>query len=94
MQGRVAGECDFRIFSASLDGSVRLWHPITLACLHVYRGDHSDISCMTFFEGWNVLITGHEDGEVVLWNVATGTDRVIGRHSNTVTCMEMGVAWV
>jgi WD40 repeat protein len=94
MQGRVAGECDFRIFSASLDGSVRLWHPNTLACLCVYKGAHSDVSCMTFFEGWNSLITGHEDGEVVLWNVATGTHRTIGKHNNTVACMEMGFVWV
>lgn len=94
MQGRVAGECDYRIFSASLDGSVRLWHPHNLTCLRVYKCDQSEISCMTLFEGWNALITGHEGGEVVLWNVATGTHRIIGRHNNTVACMEMGVVWV
>jgi hypothetical protein len=52
------------------------------------------MSSMTFFEGWNTLISGHETGEVVLWNEATGSHLVIGQHNNTVACMEMGIVYV
>lgn len=49
---------------------------------------------MTFFEGWNALITGHEGGEVALWSVATGTNKTIGKHNSTVAGMAMGLVWV
>eukprot|EP00892_Ulva_mutabilis_P008798 jgi/Ulvmu1/6290/UM281_0003.1 len=89
--GQVAGERDFRIFSASLDGTLRLWDPATLACLSVYRGAPSDVTCCTFFEGWNVLASGHDCGALTLWNVATGTPSVLRHHGNTVSCMDLGV---
>lgn len=94
MQGQVRGERDFRIFSASLDGTLRLWDPETLACLRVFRGGPSDISACTFFEAWNTLVSGHDCGAVALWNVATGTPHVLRRHGNTVSCMQLGVVGV
>lgn len=94
MQGQVPGERDFRIFSASLDGTLRLWHPETLACLRVFRGVPSDISTATFFEAWDTLVSGHECGAVTLWNVATGVPHVLRRHRNTVSCMDLGIVGV
>ena len=132
------------MFSGSLDGTLRLWDPATLACLRVYScsgcgassaadasadaasgnappmAAHcgamqsssvaaaggtqssstagqpqaaaqglSEPASATFFEAWNVLVSGHDRGEVAVWNVSTGGCTVLRGHSNTVACMEM-----
>ena len=91
MQGQIVGEEDFRIFSASQDSTLRLWDPVGLDCLRVYEGAPSEVACATFFEAWDVLVSGHDNGAVVLWNVATGAHRTLHHHSNTVSCMEMAL---
>jgi hypothetical protein len=111
LQGQVIGEEDHRVFSASADGTLRLWDPAGLSCLCVYSAADgvstgvstgasagastgggsalSEVSAATFCEPWNVLCSGHEGGEVALWDVATGGHRVLHHHGNTVSCMEM-----
>lgn len=150
------GEQDFRVFSASRDGTLRLWDPAGLRCLRVYSasaaaggprggaaaaagggggggaspprrgarsgspaiappaaggtsaarpgggahldavaagcggGGLSEVAAATFYEAWNVLVSGHEGGELALWNVATGAARVLHGHTDTVACMDMG----
>lgn len=49
---------DYRLFSASEDNTVRLWDPYDMACIRVMEEGDSEISAMTFYEGWNLLITG------------------------------------
>lgn len=93
VQGQIVGEADFRVFSASADNTVRLWDPIGLACLQVYTGSPSEIATMLFYEAWNIVVTGHEGGEVVLWDCNTETQSVLSQHSNTVSAMDMGVVF-
>jgi WD40 repeat protein len=91
LQGQIVGEEDFRIFSASQDNTLRLWDPVGLGCLRVYGGVPSEVSTCTFFEGWNLLVSGHDNGAIALWNVATGAHRTLHHHTNTVSCMEMAL---
>ncbi len=62
--GRHASEPDHRIFSASLDNTVRVWDPYDMACLNVLQGGTSEISAMLFFESWNLLVTGEYAAKV------------------------------
>ncbi|GAX81159.1 hypothetical protein CEUSTIGMA_g8592.t1 [Chlamydomonas eustigma] len=91
--GAVEGERDFRIFSASIDNTVRLWDPFDLCCVRVMGGNdvvNSEISAMTFYEAWRILVTGHDNGEIRLWDVESGqTTFTLRQHSNTVSCMSM-----
>ncbi len=56
--GPHGGDVDYRLFSASEDNTVRLWDPYDMACIRVMEEGHSEVSAMTFYEGWNLLITG------------------------------------
>ncbi len=58
MQAGPGGDHDYRIFSASIDNTVRLWDPYDMACIRVMEEMYSEISAMTFYEGWNLLVTG------------------------------------
>jgi hypothetical protein len=53
----------------------------------------SELSCATFFEAWNVLVSGHQSGEVALWSLGCGQCFcVLRQHANTVSCMTMALA--
>jgi WD40 repeat protein len=68
-----------------------MWDPVSLECLRVFEPHLSEVSACTFFEAWNVLISGHDAGEIVLWNTATGTQQTLHEHTNSVSCMEMAL---
>ncbi len=57
-QGAQPNERDHRIFSAGMDQTVRLWDPYDMACVRVHEESHSEITAMTFYEAWNILVTG------------------------------------
>jgi hypothetical protein len=57
-QAGAAGEHDFRIFSASIDNTMRLWDPYDMACIRVLEESISEVSAMTYYEGWNIVVTG------------------------------------
>lgn len=37
---------------------VRLWDPYDMACIRVLEEVSSEITAMTYYEGWNLLVTG------------------------------------
>ncbi|GFR51000.1 hypothetical protein Agub_g13326, partial [Astrephomene gubernaculifera] len=85
------GDLDYRIFSASLDNTVRLWDPYDMECLRVIEEGCSEISAMTFYEGWNLLVTGHDNGDIRLWNLDTSHSVTLRQHSNTVTSLALAL---
>ncbi|GIL56264.1 hypothetical protein Vafri_11611 [Volvox africanus] len=93
--GGVAGpgaDLDYRIFSTSLDNTVRLWDPYDMACIRVMEETTSEISAMTFFEGWNLLVTGHDNGDIRLWNLDTGHATTLkDKHTNAVTALTLAL---
>ncbi|EFJ40323.1 hypothetical protein VOLCADRAFT_99881 [Volvox carteri f. nagariensis] len=93
--GGVAGpgaDLDYRIFSASVDNTVRLWDPYDMGCIRVMEEATSEISAMTFFEGWNLLVTGHDNGNIRLWNLDTGHATTLkDKHTNAVTALSLAL---
>ncbi|KAG2447723.1 hypothetical protein HYH02_007183 [Chlamydomonas schloesseri] len=85
------GDHDYRIFSASIDNTVRLWDPYDMACIRVMEEMHSELSAMTFYEGWNLLVTGHDNGDIRLWNLDTCSTVTLRQHTNTVTSLELAL---
>ena len=63
LQAGAAGEHDYRIFSASIDNTMRLWDPYDMACIRVLEESVSEVSAMTYYEGWNIVVTGGEEDE-------------------------------
>eukprot|EP00775_Hariotina_reticulata_P004960 gene4960-5201_t len=49
----------------------------------------SELSAMTFLQAWGILATGHDDGNVLLWRLDTGSHIALAPagHSNTVSCL-------
>ncbi|KAJ3017792.1 UNVERIFIED_CONTAM: hypothetical protein HDU68_011482 [Siphonaria sp. JEL0065] len=58
-----------RVFSGSMDGSVRVWDSQLGDCLHVLQMD-TDVLALS--AGINVLYAGGRDGGLRVWNVSAG----------------------
>ncbi|PNH10255.1 Outer row dynein assembly protein 16 [Tetrabaena socialis] len=86
-----SGDHDYRIFSASLDNTMRLWDPYDMACIRVMDEVKSEVSAMTFYEGWNILVTGHDNGDIRLWNLDTSNTVTLRQHNNTVTSLTLAL---
>lgn len=62
LQAGSRGEHDYRIFSASVDNTVRLWDPYDMACIRVLEEQASEVSALTYYEGWDIVVTGGGGG--------------------------------
>jgi hypothetical protein len=68
---------------------VRLWDPYDMSCARVLEEDASEISAMTFYEAWNILVTGQSQGWVTGW--VAGGMRVRGLpHGSSMHNPNMG----
>jgi WD40 repeat protein len=76
-----------RIYSASIDNTIRCWDPYDMSCIFTLTETRSEISCMIYLKESNVLVTGNEDGSVRWWNPSSGSTIVLREHTNTVSCM-------
>ena len=91
---------EHRIFSAGLDDTIRCWDPYDNCCLRTYKNDRSaEVSCMLYSKLHELIISGHEDGGVRLWNPDSGTcnklrpsetDQKTENHQNMISCMTLG----
>eukprot|EP00967_Tisochrysis_lutea_P109387 scaffold170234_cov18-Tisochrysis_lutea.AAC.1 len=51
---------DFRVLSASTDGTMRVWDPYDMSCARVMHQEFSEISAMAFHEVKDIMVTGLE----------------------------------
>ena len=74
--------------SGSWDGSICVWGGAALELERTLR-DEEDESRVWSLAAWEGnLISGHEDGAIRVWNVATGArDRKLEGHTNAVVCL-------
>ncbi|GFH30743.1 outer row dynein assembly protein 16, partial [Haematococcus lacustris] len=82
---------DFRIFSAGQDNSLRVWDPYDMQCARVLHEEQSEISAMTFYEAWNILVTGHDNGDIRLWDMDTASSHTLSHHTNSVTSLVLAL---
>ncbi|KAF5831098.1 WD40-repeat-containing domain protein [Dunaliella salina] len=78
---------DFRVLSASTDGTMRVWDPYDMSCARVIHQEFSEISAMSFHEAKDIMVTGHDNGDVRLWDMSSGSPQLLRQHSNTVTAV-------
>jgi|EP00945_MAST-04E_sp_MAST-4E-sp1_P003049 WD40 repeat protein len=76
-----------RIYSASIDNTIRAWDPYDMSCIFTLTESRSEISCMLYLQDSNVIVTGNEDGSVRWWNPSSGSTVALREHKNTVSCM-------
>ena len=83
--------CDGRIFGALADGSVLAWDQSTLEERQCLRSEGEVASALCVTVCGDLAISGHSDGSVRGWNIATGgCDHVIQGHDAAVECV---VTW-
>ncbi|MEW5314577.1 MAG: hypothetical protein WDW38_006061 [Sanguina aurantia] len=89
--GADAGDRDFRLFTASEDNSVRVWDPAGMDVIRVLHESVSEITAMTFHEGWNLVVTGHDNGAIRVWSLDTGRATTLLQHTNSITFLGMAL---
>ena len=87
LAGALPSDQEHRIFSASLDNTIRMWDPYDMCCTRVLKEDRSEISAITCLRSKSKIVSGHDDGSLRLWNLDTGSTTNLREHSNTVTCL-------
>jgi len=56
--------------SASLDNTIRVWDPKDMQCQNLLENpDKHEISCLSYLQQANLFVTGHENGDIKLWNI-------------------------
>jgi len=75
------------VYSASLDMSIRCWDAYDMSCLGILEERSSEISSMLFIPGSIIIVTGHDDGRMKLWNIDSGSSMTLEHHKNTVSCL-------
>ena len=83
---RGARQVSSRIYSASIDNTIRGWDPYDMSCIFTLSETRSEISCMIYLEDANVLITGNEDGSVRWWNPASGSTIALRKFLHRFFC--------
>lgn len=83
-----------RLISASLDNTIRVWDPKDMTCVTVLESsEQNEIAALHYLRNANLLVTGHDSGEVRLWNPDLGSFLVVDqsnpqlRHVNMVCCL-------
>ena len=61
------------LYSASLDYSIRCWDTSDMSCLSIIQERHSEISSLIAIPNSVILVSGHDDGSVRMWNMDSGS---------------------
>eukprot|EP00741_Cyanophora_paradoxa_P010601 tig00020537_g10245.t1 len=80
---------EHRIFSASVDNTIRVWLPYDMSVKQVLREPSSEISALCYVDPLELLVSGNDDGTIRGWSVSSGQPWTLTGHTNTVT----GLTW-
>ncbi len=75
------------LYSASIDGTIRVWEADEMSTTNVLQEQRSEIACLHLAEACDQLFTGHDDGSIRRWNVESGSTVTLSAHSNTITAL-------
>jgi len=81
-----------RIVTCSMDGTVRVWNPITRSPFHVIRDFANWVTCLATSGDDASVYAGSLDGTIRMYNVVTGrcTKRIVVPGSMPVKCISCG----
>jgi WD40 repeat protein len=66
------------LVSASLDNTIRVWEPKDMSCNFVLDNtSNNEISSFHFLVNANLIVSGHENGEIKLWNIELGSSIIL-----------------
>lgn len=78
--------------AADLSGVIKVWKlngDITLNREIVWEFETSDISCMFWHHGANVLFAGTVESELWMWKIPTGDSKIFTAHGEKVECAKI-----
>ena len=82
-----------KILSCSLDNTIRFWDGKDMSVISVMENDErSELSSMCYLPSCGLVVTGHEDGHIRIWNLEIGNSVLLTtnstlRHKSTVSCV-------
>ena len=85
---------DPKILSWSLDNTIRFWDAKDMTTIVTMESpEHSEISWMTYLMNCGLVATGHEDGEIRVWNLEINSFVTLkwsekNRHRNTISWIQ------
>lgn len=87
-----------KVLTAALDNTILLWNYDKMEIISSMQAPkNSELSCMTFLFKSCLVATGHEDGEIRLWNMEINSSVLLKapknrKHSNLISCIH-GTIW-
>ena len=85
---------DPKILSCSLDNTIRFWDAKDMSTIITMESpEESELSCMTYLMNCGLVATGHEDGEIRVWNLEINSFVTLkcsekNKHKNTISCIQ------
>ncbi|EGR30566.1 WD repeat protein, partial [Ichthyophthirius multifiliis] len=81
-----------KLISTSLDNTIRVWDPKDMQCQNLLENNEKqEISCLSYLKQANLFVTGHEDGNIKLWNIELNSCLVLdqqppNKHWDSIQC--------
>ncbi len=73
-----------KLVSVSLDNTMRVWDPKDFTQLTRLGNEREEIASLHYLQHANLFVTGHENGDVKLWNIELG---------NSITLIQDDSPW-
>lgn len=68
-----------------MDNTIRIWDPKDMSCMNLLENNEkSEISCIHYLRNANLLVSGHDNGDVKLWNPDIGSCLVIDQSKSSL----------
>ncbi|KNC50864.1 uncharacterized protein AMSG_07094, partial [Thecamonas trahens ATCC 50062] len=77
------------LVTAGQDDLLIFWDVIDMHHHSQFKERTSEVTALAYDPSSDMLVTGHENGDMALWNIETGATIRVDAHSNTVTCLEV-----
>ena len=83
-----------RLLSLGLDNTLRIWDTTDMSQSGVLESpDDTEVMCMDYLTKFGLVCTGHENGDIYMWDIEIGTKVKLGtkyKTKNTICCQVSG----
>jgi WD40 repeat protein len=74
------------VFTSSRDNTIKMWLPDSMTEVRAFKGHISAVQVVTLSYDMQYMLSGSDDGSVILWDVATGNlIQRVHNHTGAVT---------